>query len=176
MPDVKLEIIGQGPYIVAPDFCPYREIVTEAHASDTTYVIEGSYSKIHPSICAICTYCTFIPESTGFRRDDLPIQDFERGVFIKYLTEFNSKIANNILLQHKYLLSKRRTPIAIFISPPLLSQILEYCGMQEPRKLAIQDIVFYKEQPLCAIVGCPVYVSRKLSRVPVQVVGEITWK
>ena len=185
MPNVKLEIVGQGPYIKAPDFCPYKfsdypsnlqlSIKTSAGELHSVPNSQILYT-IHPSMCVICKYCTFVSEFEESSRDPLPIQAYEREAFIKYLVEFNSKIANDILLQHKYLLSKFRTPFAIFISPTLLANMLEYCGMQETRKLVIQNIVFYKEQPLCTIVGCPVYVSRKLSRVPVQVVGEIKWK
>ena len=189
MPNVKLEVIKQGPYIKAPDFCPYKEIIpnTIIHPGGesagngmgvaTLYVehLEGTYNIIHPIICTACKYCTFLPNIEGNFTEDLSIQDYETEVFIKYLIEFNSKIANDILTQHKYLLSKYRTPIAMFISPSILSQILEYAGVQEKRKLSIQSIVFYKEQPLCTIMGCPVYVSRKLS-IPVQVVGEVKWK
>jgi hypothetical protein len=176
MPDVKLEILRQGPYIKAPDFCPYKESSTSAEFGFERHYIAPAVFQILPSICALCKYCTFIPDIENNFIQESPILDTEREVFIKYLVEFNSKIANDLLLQHKYLLSKNRTPIAIFISPSLFSQMLEFAGIQEKRRLTVYSIVFYKEQPVCTILGCPVYVSRKLSRTPAQVVGEIAWK
>ena len=162
---VKLETIGNGgAKIKAPDFCPYKE---EAGFVDGKY-----YYKIHPSICALCKKCEFLTEDISDG-----ISDVDRSKIVKYLVEFNSKIANSISAQNLYLTKENRIPLMIIINFDTLSQCLQYVYNNDSKKIEeTKNYILLHNYPICYILGCPVMFSNKLTKSPIQVVGEIQWK
>jgi hypothetical protein len=105
----------------------------------------------------------------------VPTTDQEK--YIKYLTEFNSKINSVITKQISYLSKNSRIPIAIFIRPDLAEQMLQYSFPEDKEKREYQLSKFAVEQiPICQIYGMPAYINIKLSKSAAMVVGEIEWK
>jgi len=153
---IKLKTVGNGPYIEAPPFCPYK--------TDDT---------VHSSICQLCKICEF----TTYEVEKEGISDTEKHSFIDYLTSFNSKIAASIAGQHKFLTKNNRLPIAVLISSHLLDQALQYvCREDAGRLQPLLNYIIAAQTPICFILGCPVYLALKLTKSPILVIGETFWK
>jgi ferredoxin len=162
---VKLQTYQQKPLIIAPDFCPYAvvEIDTEQ---------EKEIKIVSPQLCILCKKCEFISDvvSEGASSEELTR-------ITKFFIEFNTKIANSISGQQFFLSKENRIPLVILISPILLDQCLQYaCNNNSERIEELKNYIISHEIPICFILGCPVYLSRKLTKTPIMVVGEIIWK
>ncbi len=165
MYEVKLES-WDGEYIKAPDFCPYK--VYKERGEGESY--EWSF-VIHPSICNICRLCNFIPSFIDIKNDLRTVK------FVEYLTLINKEVATSIFNQNSFLRKKDRIPLAILINPEIFEMMLKlvYADNEEKYK---QAYTYYinNEIPLCYILGCPVYLSRKLTKSKIIVIGEVEWK
>jgi len=162
-PRVVLKVIGTGPFIEAPSHCPYSSMGVKT----------GEFPLVVNSvICPICKICEFIPED--FSEDFL--SDLDKEKVINYLSEFNSKVASSISGQMLFLSKEHRMPLVILISPKLFEQLLQYVCEEKEKKQKLFNYFLQTETPICYILGCPVYLSRKLTKSSVQVVGEISWR
>jgi len=181
MPIVNLKVIGNGPYIEAPEFCPYKESdntpdgytihASSGHIAYFNRTTPSFPDRISPVICSVCKYCTFLPEII----EDTEIVDVHK--FIVYLTEVNSKLNYSITRQLGYLIKEGRQPLVILISAEICQQMLQYCfpqNVQQQQKL----LSYYSinQIKLLELYNLPVYVSIKLTKSPVMVIGEIEWK
>lgn len=161
MVDVKLNIWNNGPYIVAPSHCPYSYV--DDLATKTKIV--------HPSLCPLCKLCNFTPLEIN-NELDLKTEEFK-----KYLTFINTDISTSINNQNYYLQKNNRIPLQILISPEIFDSMLNLVYRDQPEILPkIKAHYINNETPLCYLLGCPVYFSRKLTKSKVMVVGEIAWK
>ena len=123
-------------------------------------------------MCPLCKICTFVPAGEM----DLPeITASERQAFIDYLMK-EPKLASMISGQHAYLLKEDRIPLAVLISAQVLDGMLVVAIPQENRRLFAHRCVITGEEPICHVLGCPVYFSPKLTRSLIQVVGEVSWR
>ena len=101
----------------------------------------------------------------------------DKLLFVKYLTEFNSKVNSVITGQMSYLSSKERISLCILIRPDLAEQMLGYAFPGDVIKQQQLLSYFAVQQALvCEVYKMPVYVSTKLSKSILQVVGEVEWK
>ena len=82
---VQLKQIGNGPYIEAPEHCPYKQHESIYHDS-----------SVNSSICPLCKLCEFIPTDIPITRE---INQSERDSIASYLTQQNTKVANAMLAQ-----------------------------------------------------------------------------
>lgn len=178
MNKVKLEIWKKGSRIIAPDFCPYKVQEKDVHRE---YTSKGDgYSLIsddleiftvNSSLCPLCKLCNFIPNTidkeTELRTDK----------FVEYLTLVNEEVATLINNQNFYLRKKDRIPLTILINPEIFDMMLKLVykdNIEEYNK--VHSYFINNEIPICFILGCPVYLSRKLTKSKVMVIGEIEWK
>jgi hypothetical protein len=163
--NVKLQTYQQKPLIIAPDFCPYA--ITEIDVEQ-----EKEIKIISPQICNLCKKCNFVSETIS---EGITIE--ESSKIAKYFTEFNTKIASSISGQQLYLSKENRIPLVILISSILLDQCLQYtCNNNNERIEELKNYIILHETPICFIIGCPVYLSRKLTKTSIMVVGEVIWK
>ncbi len=162
---VKLEVLGNGgSYIKAPDFCPYKEAIGFSDGQ-TIY-------QVPAALCPLCRRCDFTIEDTS-----LGITQNERDKCHAYFTHFNTKIANSISGQQLYLTKENRLPLIILVNINLLDQCLQYvCNNNKQRIEEIKNHLIFNETPICHVIGCPVVLSNKLTKSPIQVVGEVQWK
>ncbi len=163
--NVKLET-WDGEYIKAPDFCPYKayKVKGERESYEQGYVI-------HPSTCALCKLCNFVSTSSKDFPEPLPSK------FVEYLTLINEETSASILKQNSFLRKKDRIPLAILINPEVFNMMLKLV-YKDDEDIYKQVYSYYltNETPICFILGCPVYFSRKLTKSKVMVVGEVEWK
>ena len=158
---VKLEVIGTGPYIKAPEHCPYAAV-------DTSYSDILTMS-VNSSICPLCKLCDF-----SLPKESLDIKTEE---FVNYLTLLNTSISISINNQNYFLRKNDRIPLVVLISPSILDSMLNVIYLNNPEMLyKVKAHFLSSESPLCYILGCPVYFSRKLTKSEVMVVGEVSWK
>jgi hypothetical protein len=163
---VKLETWKTGPYIIAPDHCPFK--FWDSYGEDESY--KGSL-VVHSSFCPLCKLCNFTP---AILRPEIDIKTEE---FIKYLTLINTKVSVSINNQNYFLRQKDRIPLVILISPEIFDSMLNLVYRDNLEVLnQIKSHFLNNEVPLCHILGCPVYFSRKLTKSNVMVIGEIEWK
>jgi len=171
---VNLKIKNRGPFIVAPIHCPYK--VQEQDIKFDSYQNEQADTDkeiftVNSSICPLCKLCEFIPEI-----NDTQLVLNTEG-FTKYLTLLNEEVSKSIRGQVLYLQKENRLPIAILISPVIFDSMLKltYKDSQDQYYLAYSYFI-NNEVPICYITGCPVYLSRKLTKSLIQVVGEVEWR
>lgn len=166
MINVKLEVWGEGPYIKAPDFCPYKVYKDKGEGEE----YERSY-VIDPSVCAICKLCNFTQDSFDVKKE------LKINKFVEYLTLLNTEVSTSIVNQNSFLKKKDRIPLAILISPIIFDMMLKLV-YKDNLKLyeKIHSYFLTREVPICFILGCPVYLSRKLTKSKVMVVGEVEWQ
>jgi len=167
MNKIKLNVWKTGPYIEAPDFCPYKFW--------DSYGEEASNRRqefiVHSSLCTLCKLCDFTPALLK------PEIDIKTEEFIKYLTLINTKISTAINNQNYFLRQKDRIPLAILISPEIFDSMLNLVYRDNLETLnQVKAYFINNEIPLCYLLGCPVYFSRKLTKSDVMVVGEVEWK
>lgn len=167
-PVIKLEQFREGPYIKAPSFCPY------ASSSNTGLTDSGSTKIVHPSLCPLCKICRFVPELDSSR--GLPPTQQEQEAFATYITNTNLKLSASISGQSLYLSKGDRIPLVVLISFSALKDMLQATVSEDVRRQELLGLYTTYEQPVCHVLGCPVYFSRKLTKSAVQVVGEIEWK
>lgn len=165
MPNVILKRYQNGPYIMAPEFCPYK-LIDQKDWQDPCEIV-------HPTLCPLCRICTFVP-SGGEEVQGLTA--CEQQEFAKYLTNGDQKVARSISGQQVYLSKEQRIPLVILISITLLERMLNSVIPAENRRRIAYNCVITSDQPLTHVLGCPVYFSRKLTRSEVQVCGEIEWR
>jgi hypothetical protein len=157
---VPLRIVSDD-YIEAPNFCPF---------SDTCVRSSGKYLAVNPLVCGVCNTCEFIPDI--FFTDEI---SKEETLSFQYFFSTQQKIASAISGQIQFLNKKDRIPLQIIISSVLLKKLVDTCIKDEKRGEKVFRLIIDKEQPICYIAGCPVYVSRKMTKSDVQVVGEVEW-
>jgi len=165
MKKVKLEVWKVGPHIIAPEHCIYRYWDSSGEGGcnyKEAYIV-------HPSVCSICKLCDFTSD----------IKDLTLYVdkFINYLTLVNTEVSTSINHQSFFLRKNDRIPLFILINPEIFDSMLKW-SYQEEDEIYQKVHAYYlnNEIPLCYILGCPVYLSRKLTKSKVMVVGEIEWK
>jgi hypothetical protein len=181
MPKVKLEPINNGPYIKAPDFCPYKIMRENGFTVFENLIIKEQGMKpwdgipvVNSSLCPLCRQCEFVSDLDFEALSD--VSQEERQSFITYLTYTNSRVSSNISRQSVYLAKEDRVLLAIMLSPETFDEMLKSTVSDENRRKKITSYYVNVEIPLCYILGCPVYLSRKLTKSDVQVVGEVLWK
>ena len=166
MINVKLEIWKKGPYIKAPQHCSYK--------FEDSYGEGDGYEKsfvVNPSLCFLCKLCQF---ESNIQVDKLEIK-VEK--FITYLTFTNTEVSVSINNQNFYLKKQDRIPIAILINPEVFDMMLKLVYKDDEFVYShVHTYILNNEIPICYILGCPVYLSRKLTKSKVMVVGEIEWK
>jgi hypothetical protein len=176
MPKVKLTPYGNTQNIEAPDFCPYsiKGAYIKGCCSEKGIQMDQCPPLVHPSLCAICRTCEFISDLDLDLLLELSLE--EKQKFIAYCTYSNTKIASNISRQYSYLTREDRIPIVILISPQTFSDMLNVVVESDLRRKKIISYYSNNESPICYILGCPVYLARKLTKSDIQVVGEVSWK
>lgn len=153
--ETVLEVTSNGPYIKAPTWCQYQA--------------DGS---VHSSICSLCKICAF----TVTQSDTMRMSKEEINKFLNFLTEHNKVVSSSIFSQHQYLLKKHRVVLCILLSPGLFAQALSFVySTDTQKKNYIFSYYVNTGNPICSMLGAPVYLSRKLTESLVQVVGEVTW-
>jgi hypothetical protein len=181
MTKVKLEPINNGPYIKAPEFCPYKverengfSEIEKLVAKDMGVKLWEGIPVVNSTLCPLCKQCSFVSEVNFDLYVDVTQE--ERQAFITYLTYKNASVASNISRQSLYLGKENRVLLAILLSPETFDEMLVDTIKDEGRRSKILSYYANVEIPLCYIAGCPVYLSRKLTKSDVQVVGEVQWK
>ena len=160
MKNVPLIVYKNGPQILAPDHCPYSELV------------DVNIDIVHPSMCPLCKLCNFISNTEDTSVPTLA----EIDAFQTYLNYSNKQASSSLLAQIQYLSKNDRIPLAILISDELLNAMLRFTIGDDSRISVIKAFVLNKQHIICHIAGSPVYYSRKLTRSKIQVVGEVEWK
>ncbi len=178
MPKVLLKITTTG-QVIAPDFCPYKEPqydydVIETPANTCPCLKPTGKFIVHPSVCCICKKCEFISDIDIVESSSLTQK--EKDAFQEYLAHTNLKTATSLSGQHQYLLKQDRIPIAIFISKVLCDDMIKEVIKDENRGRTLLGYFLTEEIPICYVLGCPVYLSKKLTKSNIQVVGEVEWK
>jgi hypothetical protein len=179
--DVKLEVWKTGPYIIAPDYCPYKKQEKDVQMELTENALNGGgyyfndidtgIYTVHSSICSLCKRCNFT--STTLK----PEMDIKTEEFVKYLTLINTKVSVSINNQNYFLRQKDRIPLVILISPEIFDSMLNLIYRDNNELLnQVKSYFINTESPFCYILGCPVYFSRKLTKSNVMIIGEIEWK
>ena len=100
----------------------------------------------------------------------------EKHAFGEYLAHTNLKLAASLSGQNQYLSKNDRLPLLILISKLTYDGMADALIKDASRRQAILGYLLLQEVPVCYVMGCPVYLSPKLTRSKVQVVGEIEWK
>ena len=96
--------------------------------------------------------------------------------YSNYFTDINSQAMANITRQVNFLTRNRRVPLAILMRGDIITQMLQYVYYNDIQKQQNLLSVYANEQNcLCHILGLPVYLSIKLTRSQIIVVGEIEW-
>lgn len=153
---MNLQVVNNGPYIKAPEFCEYKE--------------DG---VVHANICNICKRCSFISIVKELAWE---LSKEDQSKCILYLMEVNHKLAKVIRSQIQLLQKQGRLVLAFFINPAVAEQMFSYCfagDIIRSRKVLTEYLK--QEASLFLIQGCPVYISRKLTLASIQVVGEVVW-
>jgi hypothetical protein len=161
---VILNQIGYGPYIVAPEHCPYKQ---------DSFNEDGDYLSINSSICPLCKLCEFVPSEIPIIKE---ITQSERDAIALYLTQQNKKVAGAMLAQFQYLVKEEKSPIAMLIQWGLLQEALKLVSADIERIKSLEQYFMLNDAVVCYCMGCPVYVSKKLTKTLLQVVGEISWR
>ena len=165
MPQFPLRAHNQGPYIEAPEWCPYQFNETVAGASKPI---------VHSGLCSLCRVCTFVSRETHFPLEE-PTER-ERLQFDTYLTTTNFKLSTSVAAQFHYLRSvKSRIPLVVLVNTITLRAMLR-ATCEPARELQLMQYFANQEAVICHILGCPVYYSRKLTQSDIQVVGEVAWR
>ncbi len=173
---VKLEVWKKGPFIIAPSHCPYKVQEKDVHREYTSkmdgysLVVEDlDVFTVNSSICPLCKLCDFT----------LPKEEieFKTEEFVKYLNLINTNISVSINNQNYYLKKNERIPLIILINPSVFDSMLNLIYKDDKDTLyKVKSYFLTNESPICHILGCPVYLSRKLTKSEVMVVGEVSWK
>ena len=151
-------------HIVAPAWCPYKE--GSEHVEDEQVV--------HVGMCGLCRQCEFIPITA---LPESSLSPNERSLFVNYLTQVNIRAATTLSAQQAFLGKSDKLPIAILLSPTLFEELLHHVYADNPFRLQkVMSHFSNTEEPLCHLMGMPVYMSRKLTKSYLQVVGEVAWK
>lgn len=155
MPDINLIPYKTGPYIIAPDFCPYK--VSE----DVDIFI------VHSNFCPLCKKCNF----TQF------LLNLKTQEFINYLTLINTEISSSLQRQLSYLRKQNRIPLSILISAEVFESMLKLVYEGDTTGYTnVKSYFLNNELPICYLAGCPTYFSRKLTKSKIMVIGEVIWK
>jgi hypothetical protein len=183
MPKVLLEINNSGK-VYAPSFCPYKEPeVREEYINTSIYpernlpgvkLVPTERFLVRPGLCCICKTCTFVPDIEGLPLSS-PTQE-EKDAFQEYLAHTNLKTSASLSGQQQYLLKQDRLPISIFISRDLYDDMTKEVILDEQRRQSLLGYFLNEEIVICHVLGCPVYLSKKLTKSNIQVVGEVEWK
>jgi hypothetical protein len=160
MKNILLEVYKNGPYIKAPDYCPYKFYENE------------SLNIVHSSLCPLCNLCKFDPFIK--KLDEL---DLKTSEFINYLTLLNTEVSTMINNQNYFLQSKGRLPLVILINPEVFDSMLKLSYRDDfDMYNSVHSYFLNTGSPICFILGCPVHFSRKLTQSKVMVVGEFKWE
>lgn len=169
MTKIVLEVLSNGK-IKPPDFCPYKTVYNRVLISGR---IVSEDTMVDPHLCVLCRLCTFVPKTaivdTGITRE-------EQEALARFLTATCKETSSSLSGQNQYLAKEGRVPLAVLMSYSLFEDALHAISTSEEHYKALHSHFSIVEEPLCYVMGCPVYLSRKLTKSRVQVVGEITWK
>lgn len=164
---VQLQVY-KGSFIIAPSHCPYKEQEKDPYVG-LNGLINKDVFTVNSSLCPLCKLCKFVvPESMveGNSED-----------FVRYLTLLNTEVSISINNQNFFLRKNDRIPLMILISPELFDMMMNVTYVNSPESIsAVKSYYLNNESPLCYLLGCPVYLSPKLTRSKVMVVGEVEWK
>lgn len=155
---VKLEVYRQGPYIKAPEHCPYK--YTEFDAPG-----------VNSSLCPLCKLCDFTVDNV----EELKLLSTECA---NYLTLLNEDVYRSITKQSNYLVKQNRIAVAILISAELFDMMINivYRNESKEQRKLVRAHFINNLSPICFILGSPVYLSLRLTKSQVQVVGEVEWQ
>jgi hypothetical protein len=96
--------------------------------------------------------------------------------FSNYFIDVNSKFFSIIKTQINYLSTKGRMPLAILIRGDVAKQMLQYCYYDDFIKQQQFLSKFANSQDcICTVLDLPVYLSIKLTKSSIIVIGEILW-
>jgi hypothetical protein len=168
MTKIKLEITNSGK-VIAPSFCPYAE----KELVEGTKVTNNERLIVRPGLCCICKLCQFVPTDIPIIKE---IMQSEKDSIAIYLTQQNKKVASAMLAQFQYLVKEEKSPIAMIIVWNLLQEALKSVIEDIDRMKQLEQYFLLNDVAICYCMGCPVYVSKKLSKTLLQVVGEIYWR
>ena len=160
MPKFKLEVYRTTSVIKAPTWCPYQ------------YEEQGEHA-VNSSICPLCRICTFVPLTVPL---DVEITQVERDAIAKFLTQDNKVVSASLSGQNQYLQKQGRLPLVVLISFPLFESAMRAAVPVDERFEALKGHFLLSEEPICFVMGCPVYYNPKLTQSQVQLVGEVAWK
>lgn len=177
MNQTTLHVSKQFPSrIIAPTWCPYKESYSR---EDLIEVEPGLLSQqllkeyiVHPALCPLCRICDFVPESSVLT---VPITRDERDRLASYLVSGNVALSQSILGQQSYLQRNDKLPLAILLSAEVLDNMLASV-FDEDRRVRVRAHIIVTQEPICHAFSVPVYFSSKLTKSPVQVVGEVQWR
>lgn len=175
----KLTTVDNYPgFIYAPEWCPYKTALFSYPEWDknlrTLVRRKEKDSVVSASLCPLCRQCSFVVEGTI---DTSDVTSEERSLFVNYLTQVNTRASTTLSAQLAFLGRSDKLPLGVLISPTLFDDMLAHIFVNnEERFQKIREFFFRTEEPICHLVGNPVYVSRKLTRSYLQVIGEVEWK
>ena len=168
MSKVELVVWNTGPYIKAPEFCPYK--FTEINENERPNKDKMFVDIVHSNLCPICKICDFTTSTL-----EKPFE-LKTSEFVEYLTLVNEEVSTLINTQNSYLRKKDRIPLAILINPEIFDMMLRLTYTTTEEYSQVRAYILNNEIPICFILGCPVYLSRKLTKTKVMVIGEFEWK
>ncbi len=159
---VKLEVLGNGPYIKAPSHCKYSIIGSDSRL--------GLSSTVHSTVCNLCKLCNFFISDF----ENVNVSQEERDKIQSYLVSY-PEVSSSLLRQQRFLLQKNRLPLLVLLSGDCCEKVFQNIFDKE-RAFRLLSYYSLHESPICYVIGCPVYYSRKLTKSSIQVVGEAEWK
>lgn len=171
MPNVILHVIdAEKGYISAPDFCPFKKVISrEFVGKSTSFTVPSplEYTVVNASICKLCGICQFHATDTFIVTEE----DLKK---VNDTITNDKELLTTVINQVKFLQKSDRIPLAILISFDILRALLYriYDGDYFDKK--VSAFANY-DAPIAIFASLPVYFSSKLTRAPVQVVGEIEW-
>ncbi len=166
MDKIILKVTNNRDRIKAPEHCPYRILSDYA---------TGNVWDVSVTLCPICKLCNFMPD-VDISNQTNSITQQDRDSISLYFTQKNKKVANAMLAQFQYLVKEEKTPLLMIIQWKLLQEALDNVIQDFEKRKCVEQYFLLNDAIICYCMGCPVYVSKKLSKTLLQVVGEIQWR
>jgi len=148
--------------ILAPEHCPFSVAIENG-------ILEGQM-MVQVSLCSMCKLCDFQVQQVS-SVDVLAVE--EARTLVRQAVLADQSLLESCMKQIKYLQRKERIPLIVLISFDALKKAVIATGA--PEGLRALNRVLVMEGPICVISGVPLYFSDKLTRSPIQVVGEVEW-
>jgi len=169
---IELKVVKADKGLIeAPEVCPFYKSIPNEEVYQSTRLdfvpSPSGYRVIHASICRLCKLCEFY---TSGDETVLLAEDYHKLVDILTSKEFLTTVMNQV----RFLQKNDRIPLAILISFETLRNAAyqAFEGSHFDKKLAALS---NSNALICVVAGLPLYFSEKLTRSPVQVVGEVEW-